>query len=589
MMNQTLMMEFLLIRFADNWMLLKLHAVLFSLIYTVAVLENLIILILTVVDQCLHTPMYFFLRHLSFLDLCLISATVPKSILNSITFTDSISFLVCVFQLFLVVLLAGSEIGILTAMSYDHYVAICHPLHYEAVMSRGSCVQLMAVSWLSGGVLGILYSAGTFSLNFCGSNKIYRFFCDVPAILKLTCSKEHATINVSVAVGVCYAFSCLVCITVSYVYIFSTVLKKLSGPSQFKAFSTCVPHFIVVSTFLVTGGVAYLKLGSDVSSILDLVMSVFYSVAPPALNPVIYCLRNKVKSVLRKVLYNLKSSKNPPKHAAATLTRTDALVTDDVTGQRAAEGNAALTERGSEDESLRPRKGPKDTPQEPRDGYHLHTDSPDHDDSIVQRVRDGHRAVIGHGREDAKLSGGKVVVQVRQLLDEGRQLVLGHAQVPRVSLATWLAFLSTFPLRAAAGILAASAAGRPCLVGAGSCLDRPVPHLVSAAQRPQLWLRGHSCLGHSHVVLAGECLSAVDVAILMAVAVLPPGRGAGSQGAAVPGEAAPAARRPRRPWRCCSCFRCPAASRAARASRPPHRLWLQPLEPRDWSSPSTGH
>ncbi|XP_069323103.1 olfactory receptor 14K1-like [Eulemur rufifrons] len=304
MMNQTqLMMEFSLMRFTENWMLLKLHAVLFSLIYIVVMLENLIILLLTILDRHLHTPMYIFLRHLSFLDLCLISATVPKSILNSITFTDSISFLGCVFQLFLVVLLAGSEIGILTAMSYDRYVAICRPLHYEAVMSRGSCVQLMAVSWLNGGVLGILYSAGTFSLKFCGSNKIHQFFCDVPALLKLTCSKEHATISVSVAVGVCYAFSCLVCIVVSYVYIFSTVLKILSGPSQSKAFSTCLPHLIVVSIFLVTGGVAYLKPGSDMNSILDLLMSVFYSVAPPVLNPIIYCLRNKdIKSALHKVL-----------------------------------------------------------------------------------------------------------------------------------------------------------------------------------------------------------------------------------------------------------------------------------------------
>uniref|UniRef100_A0A8C8YR13 Olfactory receptor n=1 Tax=Prolemur simus TaxID=1328070 RepID=A0A8C8YR13_PROSS len=290
-MNQTLlMMEFSLMRFTENWMLLKLCAVLFSLIYIVAMLENLIIILLTVLDRHFHTPMYFFLRHLSFLDLCLISATVPKTILNSITFTDSISFLGCVFQLLLVVLLAGSEIGILTAMSYDRYVAICHPLHYEAVMSRGFCVQLMAVSWLNGGVLGILYSAGTFSLKFCGSNKIHQFFCDVPALLKLTCSKEHATISVSVAVGVCYAFSCLVCIVVSYVYIFSTVLKILSGLSA----------------------VAYLKSDSDMNSILDLLMSVFYSVAPPVLNPIIYCLRNKdIKSALHKVLdYRKENTEN---------------------------------------------------------------------------------------------------------------------------------------------------------------------------------------------------------------------------------------------------------------------------------------
>lgn len=307
-MNQTLMMEFLLVRFTDNQMLLRLHAVLFSLIYLVAMLENFIIIFLTILDQHLHTPMYFFLRHLSFLDLCLISATVPKSILNSITFTDSISFLGCVLQLFLVVLMAGSEIGILTAMSYDRYVAICRPLHYEAVMSKGACVQLMAVSWFNGGALGILYSAGTFSLNFCGSNKVHQFFCDVPALLKLTCSEKHATIDASAAIGVCYAFSCLTCIMISYGYIFSTVLKIPSRENHSKAFSTCLPHLIVVSVFLLTGAVAYLKPASDEHSLLDLLVSIFYSMVPPTLNPVIYCLRNKdIKSVLGKVLWNVKS------------------------------------------------------------------------------------------------------------------------------------------------------------------------------------------------------------------------------------------------------------------------------------------
>ncbi|KFO18776.1 Olfactory receptor 14K1 [Fukomys damarensis] len=196
--------------------------------------------------------MYFFLRHLSFLDLCFISTTVPKSILNTLTFSDSISFLGCVCQLFLVIMLEGSEVGILTAMSYDRYVAICHPLHYEAAMSKRCCVWLMVVSWLSGVVFGILYSAGTFSLEFCGSNRIHQFFCDVPALLMLTCSEEHAAISVNVGLGVLYGFSCLVCIMVSYVFIFSTVLKMPSREGRSKAFSTCVPHLVVVGTFLLT-------------------------------------------------------------------------------------------------------------------------------------------------------------------------------------------------------------------------------------------------------------------------------------------------------------------------------------------------
>lgn len=303
------MMEFVLVTFTESQMLLRLLAVLFSVIYLVAVLENLIIILLTILDKHLHTPMYFFLRHLSCLDLSLISATVPKSVLSTLTLTDSVSFLGCVVQLFLVVLMTGSEIGILTAMSYDRYVAICRPLHYESVMNKGVCVQLMAVSWLNGVALGILYAAGTFSLNFCGSNKIHQFFCDVPALLKLSCSEEHATIKLSVAIGVCYAFSCMVSIVVSYVYIFSTVLKIPAREKQSKAFSTCLPHLIVVSAFLLTGAVAYLKPAANEPSLLDLLVSVFYSVVPPTLKPLIYCLRNKdIKSALGKVLWNVRSS-----------------------------------------------------------------------------------------------------------------------------------------------------------------------------------------------------------------------------------------------------------------------------------------
>ncbi|EHA98740.1 Olfactory receptor 14K1 [Heterocephalus glaber] len=283
--------------------LLRLQAALFSLVYLVAMFENLTILILTILDCHLHTPMYFFLRHLSYVELSLISTTVPKSILNCFILSEYISFLGCMCQLFLVILLAGSEAGILTAMSYDRYVAICHPLHYEALMSNGCCVQLMAVSWFSGGALGILYSVGIFSLEFCGPNRIHQFFCDVPALLELTCSEERVAVSVSVALGVLYAFSCLVCIVVSYVFIFSTVLKIPSRHSRSKAFSTCMPHLVVVSTFLLTGSAAYLKPSSNAPPLQDVLCSMFYTVAPPTLNPIIYCLRNRdIHSALNKVL-----------------------------------------------------------------------------------------------------------------------------------------------------------------------------------------------------------------------------------------------------------------------------------------------
>ncbi|KFO35776.1 Olfactory receptor 14K1 [Fukomys damarensis] len=287
--------------------LLGLQAVLFSLVYLVSTLENLTIVLLTVLDRHLHTPMYFFLRHLSFLDLCLISTTLPKAILNFITLSDSISFLGCVCQLFLMVLLPGSEVGIITVMSYDRYVAICHPLHYGVVMSKRCCVRLIALSWLSGGGFGILYSSAMFSMDFCGSNRIHQFFCDVPALFKLTCSEDYSAIKVSVALGVLYSFSCLVCILVSYVLIFSTVLKMPSRESRSKAFSTCVPHLMVVGSFFLTGIGAYLKPTSSERILLDMVFSVIYSVTPPLFNPIIYCLRNRdIQSALSKFLRKAK-------------------------------------------------------------------------------------------------------------------------------------------------------------------------------------------------------------------------------------------------------------------------------------------
>ncbi|XP_004648351.1 olfactory receptor 14K1-like [Octodon degus] len=308
--NQTLLRGFLLLRLTDSRALLGLQAALLSLAYLVATLENLTTVLLTVLDYRLHTPMYYFLRHLSYLDLCLISTTVPKSIVNSVTMNNSISFMGCMCQVFLVVLSAGSEVGILTAMSYDRYVAICQPLHYEAVMSKRCCVHLVAVSWLSGLFFGILYSAGTFSLDFCGSKRINQFFCDVPSLLKLSCSEEHAAINGSLVLGVFYGFSCLVCIVVSYVFIFSTVMKIPSRQSWSKAFSTCTPHLVVVLTFLLTATVVYLKPASDASPILDLLCSVFYSAVPPTLNPIIYCLKNRdfqsaLSNLLRKARHEL--------------------------------------------------------------------------------------------------------------------------------------------------------------------------------------------------------------------------------------------------------------------------------------------
>ncbi|XP_006877822.1 PREDICTED: olfactory receptor 14K1-like [Chrysochloris asiatica] len=306
MTNHSVVMEFYLMEFSNTRELWVLHAFVFLIIYLETIMGNLLIIILVTLDQSLHTPMYFFLQNLSFLDSCLISITVPKFILNSLSHKSTISLSGCVLQVLLVIHFAGSELFLLSAMSYDRYVAICHPLHYEIIMNRGFCVQMAAASWFAGSIFGVLYSAGTFSLSFCGSRKLPHFFCDVPSLLKISCSKKHIIINVSVSIGVLYALLCLICIVFSYICIFNIVLRMPSFQGRSKAFSTCLPHLVVVTTFFMTGVIAYLKPVPDSPDLLDFVMSVFYCVVPPSLNPIIYSLRNKeIKVALCKILWKL--------------------------------------------------------------------------------------------------------------------------------------------------------------------------------------------------------------------------------------------------------------------------------------------
>ncbi|XP_004697280.1 olfactory receptor 14A16-like [Echinops telfairi] len=294
MVNLTLSVnEFVLMGFSDIRDCQIFNTMLFLLIYLVALLGNLTIIILTTSDQHLNSPMYFFLKTLSLLDLCFISVTLPKAIFHSLTQNGTISFLGCATQVFLVVLFACAEMALLTVMSYDRYVAICHPLHYQIVMKKEACEKMVVASWLSGVFSGFLNTSVTFSLSFCGSNFVHQFFCEIPSLLKLSCSEKYLAEIGAIIVTTSLGFVCFISIMVSYIHIFSTVLRISSVESRSKAFSTCIPHLVVVTLFTTTGSIAYLKPVSEVPSVWDLLVSVFYTVVPPTLNPIIYSLKNK--------------------------------------------------------------------------------------------------------------------------------------------------------------------------------------------------------------------------------------------------------------------------------------------------------
>ncbi|KAM6225787.1 olfactory receptor 14A16-like [Porphyrio hochstetteri] len=294
--------QFLLLAFADTRELQLLHFCLFLGIYLAALLGNGLIIITIACDHRLHTPMYFFLLNLSVIDLGCISTTVPKSMTNSLWDTRAISYTGCVAQLFFFRILISTEFCLLTVMAYDRYVAICHPLHYGTLLGSRACVHMAAAAWDSGFLCAVLHTANTFSLRLCHGNALDLFFCEIPQILKLSCSDAYLR-EIGLIVVNCFAFGCFMYILVSYVQIFRAVLRIPSQQGWHKAFSTCLPHLAVVSLFLSTGVFAHLKPPSISSLFLDLVVALLYSVVPPAMNPLIYSMRNQeLKDAMRKLI-----------------------------------------------------------------------------------------------------------------------------------------------------------------------------------------------------------------------------------------------------------------------------------------------
>ncbi|KAM7004144.1 olfactory receptor 14J1-like [Passerculus sandwichensis] len=293
MSNSSSISHFLLLALADTQQLQLLHFCLLLGISLAALLGNGLIISAIACSHHLHTPMFFFLLNMALTDLGSICTTVPKAMHNSLWDTRNISYTGCAAQLFFFLFFIGTEYFLLTIMSYDRYVSICKPLHYGTLLGSRACAHMAAAAWASAFLYSLIHTANTFSLPLCHGNALGQFFCEIPQILKLACSKSYLRELGLLAVSVCLVFGCFVFIVVTYVQIFRAVLKIPSEQGRHKAFSTCLPHLAVVSLLVSTSAFVYLKPPSISSPSLDLALSVLYSVVPSALNPLIYSLRNQ--------------------------------------------------------------------------------------------------------------------------------------------------------------------------------------------------------------------------------------------------------------------------------------------------------
>nr|XP_008269207.1 olfactory receptor 10AG1-like [Oryctolagus cuniculus] len=301
--NDSTVKQFVLLGFSDLPNLQELLSVVFTIIYLTILSGNSLMIVITMLDPALQKPMYFFLANFSSLEICYVSVTLPRILFNLWTQDRSISLLDCATQMCFFLMLGATECFLLAVMSYDRYVAICNPLHYPLVMNYKMCVQLAVGSWVSGIPVQIGQTWQIFSLHFCNSNLINHFFCDIPPILKLACG-DTSVHEVSVyAVAMLFVAVPFMLILASYSKIISTILSLPTATGRAKAFSTCSSHLLVVVLFFGSATITYLRPKSNHSAGTDKLLSLFYTIVTPLLNPMIYSLRNKdVIAALRKLL-----------------------------------------------------------------------------------------------------------------------------------------------------------------------------------------------------------------------------------------------------------------------------------------------
>ncbi|XP_036921212.1 olfactory receptor 4L1-like [Sturnira hondurensis] len=304
--NESVVTEFILLGFSGQWELCIFFFLAFSLVYSAVVLGNILIMVTVTFSSALHSPMYFLLGNLSFLDMCLSTVTTPKMITNLLTEHKTISMWGCMAQMFFMHFLGGAEMTLLIAMAFDRYVAICKPLHYRAIMNHRLLCGVVILSWIIGFVHTMSQMLLMVNLPFCGPNVVDNIFCDLPLVIKLACIEPYNLELFVIANSGLLSLICFILLLVSYMVILVTVWQRSSGGLS-KALSTLSAHIIVVTLFF--GPCIFIYAWPFNSFAGNNVLSVFYTVITPLLNPIIYTLRNqKMQGAMRKLWFLLISS-----------------------------------------------------------------------------------------------------------------------------------------------------------------------------------------------------------------------------------------------------------------------------------------
>ncbi|XP_074838907.1 olfactory receptor 10A4-like [Carettochelys insculpta] len=273
------------------------------IIYLVIMMGNLLVILLVKLNPSLHIPMYLFLVHLSFLDICFTTSVFPQLLVHLLVEQKTISIAGCAAQMYVIAITGLTECCLLTAMAYDRYVAICHPLHYTTLMSHRACALLAGASWSIGISVEVAQTTWLFSLPFCGSNHIHHFFCNITPLLKVACADTSKNNIMVFTVSVVFIMGPFLLILLSYICIISTILKLPSAEGRRKAFSTCSSHLTVVSLFYGLAFISYLGVQSSSSPENDQIITLMNTTVIPLSSPIIYTLRNKdVKAALKKTI-----------------------------------------------------------------------------------------------------------------------------------------------------------------------------------------------------------------------------------------------------------------------------------------------